>query len=159
MPYAPSGIALPRHYVGNTRTLILSGVLQASVPDAPVDDDGLVFEGAPPPLILTPTQYRPGARAMLVIGHSMDDGTEHAISHGDIVLVDPHILGSIYHNTRNTVIGTPNGYIVKERGLVNGKHLLVSRNPNYPPIKLHPDWRMEGVVYARYLGRKQVKFL
>nr|WP_232337673.1 S24 family peptidase [Deinococcus arboris] len=133
--------------------------MQASVPEAPVADDGLAWEGPPPTLVLTPTQYRPHARAMLVIGHSMDDGSEQAIRHGDIVLVDPRILGSVYHNTRNTVISTRNGYIVKERGLVNGKHLLVSRNPDYPPIKFDPEWRMEGVVYARYLGKKQVKFL
>lgn len=156
----PSGISIPSHYAHNTRTLIISGVLQASAPDAPVDDDGMSYEGdGPRSLILSPIQCRSRARAMVVVGNSMDDGTDSAIRHGDIVLVDPQILGSIYHNTTNTVIATSNGYIVKERGRVKGKHMLLSRNPDYPPIRFEPDWRMVGVVYARYLGPKQVKWL
>lgn len=156
----PSGISIPSHYAHNTRTLIVSGVLQASAPDAPVDDDGMSYEGdGPRTLILTPIQCRASARAMVVVGNSMDDGTDRAIRHGDIVLVDPNITFSVYHDTTNTVIRTPNGYIVKHRGRHRGKHLLLSRNTNYPPIKFEPDWRMVGVVYARYLGPKQVKWL
>lgn len=158
MTSTPSGISLPRHYVNNTRTLIVSGVLQASVPDAPITDEGMTFD-PPPPLILTRTQCRPNARAMIVTGNSMDDGTEGAIRHGDIVLVDPDITYSIYHNTNNTVIRTQNGYIVKERGRHNGRHMLVSRNPNYPPIKFEQDWVMVGIVYARYVSKKVVKWL
>ncbi len=146
------------NYAQNTRQLTLSGILQASPPDAP-NDDGMESEEDDALITLLPVQYRPRARAMRVIGHSMDDGSDKAIRHGDIVLVDPQITYSIYHNTRNTVIATQNGYIVKERGMHRGRHLLLSRNPNYPPIRCDPNWRLVGVVYAVYLGHKQVKWL
>lgn len=145
-------------YAQNTRRLTVSGILQASLPEAP-NDDGMESEEDQGLLTLVPTQYRPQARAMRVIGHSMDDGSDRSIRHGDIVLVDPQITYSIYHNTRNTVIATQNGYIVKERGMHRGRHLLLSRNPNYPPIRCEPSWQFVGVVYAVYLGPKRVKWL
>ncbi|EYB68902.1 hypothetical protein DEIPH_ctg013orf0004 [Deinococcus phoenicis] len=135
--------------------LPVSGIVQASRPDAPVDDYYADLRQVV--VTLTASQYRPGARAMLITGDSMDDGTECAIRSGDIVLVDTNITYSIYSPHKITVFETPNGYVAKLRTVLNGKHVLASLNPNVPPIRNMTGYKIVGSVYAKYVGARQVE--
>lgn len=149
---------LPKKQSERVRVLHITGYVQASEPMAPADD-GMEWIPQADAITLLAAQYRPGALAMKVTGHSMDDGSERAIRHGDVVLVDPNLTFSVHHNNAATIYATQNGYIVKERGLFQGRHCLLSRNPNYGPIFEQAGFRMVGSVYARYEGTKQVKWL
>ena len=149
---------LPKAQPERVRVLQISGYVQASEPLAPVDDDGMEWVPQADAITILASQYRPGALAMKVSGHSMDDGSDLAIRHNDVVLVDPGITFSPHHNNAATVYSTDNGYIVKVRGLYRGRHCLLSRNSDYGPIYDQSGFRIVGSVYARYEGIKRVKF-
>lgn len=137
--------------------MVVSGVLQCSVPVSPVDDDELAFDFTPS-ITLAPSQYRFGARALVVAGSSMDDGGPKAIRAGDIVLASPH---DYVYSGRNrvAVFETPNGYVGKRRGLVGGKLALLSDHPDVEPILDLEGFKYIGVVYAIYQGPKRVIWL
>lgn len=159
MTLVPLGLFLPEHYAGYTRTLPVSGIVQASKPDAPIDDYQADLRH--PSIVLMPSQYRPSARAMLITGSSMDDGSDNdkVIRHGDLVLIDTNITYSVYSPHKITVFETPNGYVAKLRKTVRGKHVLVSLNPNVPPIRDMTEYRIVGSVYAKYIGPRQIVYL
>lgn len=137
------------NYVHNIRRVAVFGVAQASPSTYPVDD----FELDPSPeVLLTASQYHPGAQAYQVFGHSMSPEIEH----GDIVLVNPH---DGFHPRRPCLFKTPNGHVIKMRGLHKGKHALLSLNPDVPPVLAQGDFIACGCVYAVYEGAFRVRYI
>lgn len=124
----PASLILPKSQPRTNYTLPLSGMVQASLPFAPADDDDFDLLDSIE-IMLRGTQYHPHVRAFQVTGNSMDDGTRNAIRHGDIVLVNSR---DEFNTTRPCLFETPNGYIIKTRGLVNGTPALVSANSTVP---------------------------
>lgn len=145
----PASLFLPRSYVRDSRTLALYGVAQASAPLAPVDTDDFEVDSSFE-IMLKGTQYYPGAQAYQVIGHSMTG----LIEHGDIVLVNPY---DAYNQTRPCIFETPNGYVVKLRGVDRGKPALLSLNDNIPPVTARAEYIPRGCVYAVYLRPFQIR--
>ncbi|BBN95740.1 hypothetical protein DEIGR_100801 [Deinococcus grandis] len=151
----PASLILPKSQPRTNYTLPLSGMVQASLPFAPADDDDFDLLDSIE-IMLRGTQYHPHVRAFQVTGNSMDDGTRNAIRHGDIVLVNSR---DEFNTTRPCLFETPNGYIIKTRGLVNGTPALVSANSTVPPILDMTDIRPCGSVYGVYLGPYRVRML
>lgn len=148
----PPSLFLPKSYVRNIHSLDLYGVVQASAPLAPVDTDDLE-EYYRLEILLKGTQYYPGAQAYRVVGHSMSG----LIEHGDIVLVNPH---DAFNQHRPCVFETPNGYVVKLRGLdERGRPALVSTNPDHGPIRDRSEFRPVGCIYAVYQGPFSIRRL
>lgn len=139
-----SNLFLPKDYAPNIRTLGLSGFVQASPPWSPIDThDGFELDRVLE-IFLVGSQYYPSAQAYQVVGHSMSG----LIEHGEIVLVNPHDEFN-YH--RPCIFETPNGYVVKLRGLYKGKPALLSYNKSVAPITDMTDFRARGCVYGVYL--------
>lgn len=139
----PASLLLPRSSVRNVHSLTVYGVLQASIPLAPVDSDDFEVDNTLE-ILLKGTQYYPGAQAYRVVGTSMTG----LIEHGEIALVNPH---DAFHPRRPCVFQTPNGYVVKMRGLDRrGKPALLSLNPDVPPILDRSEFIPVGSVYAIY---------
>jgi len=108
-----------------------------------VDDYGCEIEGDIQ-IMLRGDQYMPQAKAYRVVGESMSGIVEH----GDIVLVDTQ---DAFNTHRPCVFRTPNGYIVKMRGLHRGRFALLSApGSNVPPITDMTDVYPEGSAYAKY---------
>lgn len=151
----PASLFLPRSPLRTHYTLQLSGIVQASIPFAPADDDDFDLMHSVE-IMLRGAQYQPHARAFQVTGSSMDDGTARAIRHGDIVLVNSR---DAFNTSRPCLFETPNGYIIKSRSLLGGKHVLVSKNPEVAPIVDMTDIRPCGSVYGVYLEPYRVRLL
>jgi len=150
--HTPPSFPIPRRYARNRKPLIVSGIIQCSVPIAPFEDDLDYSDEIR--LILRPTQRQPGTIALIVRGHSLDDGTPRAIRHNDIVLVntnDPFAWGN-----RPCAFATPNGVIGKIRAIANGRYALTSLNPTVPPIYDLHDVRPLGRIVGIYRGPYQV---
>lgn len=142
----PASLFLPRSYVRNIHSLEIYGIAQASEPMSPVDSDDDFQRDYSLEVLLRGAQYYPGAQAYRVIGYSMTG----LIEHGEIVLVNPH---DAFNQHRPCIFETPNGYVVKLRGLDDkGRPALVSRNSNYPPIRQRGEYFPRGCVYAVYEG-------
>lgn len=149
--YTPSS-HLFQHSVPTRRPLYVSGLIYASPLEFPVDDDLLQHEPMPA-LRLIASQRRPSAEAYLVIGNSMDP----TISEGEIVLVDPN---DAFNTHRPCAFQTPNGVIVKRRGVAGGgRNALLSDNPTVAPMFDLADVKAIGCVYAVYLGPKLVRYV
>ena len=139
-----SSLFLPKHYAPNIRTLTVSGIVQASPPISPVDSHGDFELNRALEILLIGAQYYPNAQAYQVVGHSMSG----LIEHGDIVLVNPN---DEFNFLRPCIFETPNGYVVKMRGLHKGKPALLSHNRSVQPITDMTDFRSRGSVYGVYL--------
>lgn len=150
-----ASLFLPSSSVKSIYTLMLSGVAQASLPFAPAEDDDFDLMHSID-IMLRGAQYKPHARAFQVTGSSMDDGTNKAIRHGDIVLVNSL---DEFNTTRPCLFETPCGYIIKTRDTVDGRWALTSKNPDVPPIFDMTDIRPCGSVYGVYLGPYRVRLL
>ncbi|MFC4636954.1 S24 family peptidase [Deinococcus hohokamensis] len=138
-----ASLFLPQSSVRNIRTLEIYGVVQASEPLAPVDSDDFDYDREFQ-VLLRGTQYYPGAQAYQVVGNSMSG----LIEHGEIALVNPH---DAYNQHRPCIFETPNGYVVKFRGLdEKGRPALLSRNPDQGPIRDRGEFIPRGCVYAVY---------
>lgn len=139
-----STLFLPKHYADNIRTLAVSGIVQASRPISPVDTHGDFEFDRDLEILLRGAQYYPGAQVYQVVGNSMSN----LIEHGEIVLVNPN---DEFNYSRPCIFETPNGYVVKLRGLYRGKPALLSFNKSVAPITDMTDFRSRGSVYAVYL--------
>lgn len=137
-----ASLFLPRSSVRSVYSISVSGIVQASAPICPVDSD---FEAEDSlELLLRGAQYKPHVKAFRVIGQSMSG----IIEHGDIVLVDSQ---DEFNTNRPCIFETPNGYVVKLRGLHEGRFALLSApGANIPPITDMTDIYPRGCVYARY---------
>lgn len=151
----PASLILPRSPLRTNYTIQLSGVVQASIPFGPADDDDFDLMHSIE-IMLRGGQYQPHARAFQVTGNSMDDGTRRAIKHGDIVLVNSR---DEFNSVQPCLFETPNGYIIKIRDVVNGSPALVSKNPTVEPISDMTDIRPCGRVYGVYMGPYRVRML
>jgi len=140
----PPSLFLPRSYVRDIRNIRLSGIAQASAPISPVDTHGDFEIERRLEILLRGSQYYPGAQAYQVVGHSMSG----LIEHGEIVLVDPN---DRFNSHRPCLFETNNGFVVKTRGVMKGKHVLLSHNPSVPPITDLTDFMARGCVYGVYL--------
>lgn len=135
---------VPERYAPNIRVLNLYGIAQASLPTSPVDDEWDYEYEQRLEILIRGSQYRPGARAYQIVGSSMGD----TLRNGEIALVDPN---DAYNTHRPCVFETPNGHIVKRRGLKYGRPVLLSDNPQVAPISDMTDIKAVGSVYAAYL--------
>lgn len=150
-----ASLFVPRSTARTHYVLQLSGIVQASIPFAPADDDDFDLMHSTD-ILLRGAQYQPHARAFQVTGSSTDDGTAKAIRHGEIVLVNSR---DAFNTSRPCLFETPNGYIIKSRSLLGGKHVLVSKNPEVAPIVDMTDIRPCGSVYGVYLEPYRVRLL
>lgn len=149
MLYTAAQPFTPHEYAQNITRLRPSGIITASPAIAEAAFD---FYDAPA-LELPRAQLRGVTRVYQVCGHSMDDGSEHAIRDGEHVLVDTADIYTRYGGVY--AYSCPeNAVIAKRLGLHKGVRALLSDNPEYPPIT---RYRLEGIVplgriYAVYVA-------
>lgn len=81
-----------------------------------------------------------------------DDSMEPEFAKGCIIIIDP--TGIVRDGAFVFAVDNQDEYIFRQLRIVDGRHLLVALNGNYPPIEISGMERIKGVVTQR-AGRRR----
>ncbi|MEZ5454131.1 MAG: S24 family peptidase [Thiothrix sp.] len=82
----------------------------------------------------------------------IDDSMEPEFAKGCIIIIDP--TGIVRDGAYVFAVDNKDEYIFRQLRIVDGKHILVALNANYPSLEISGMDRIEGVITQR-AGRRR----